>query len=245
MTGMHHSWLRIAHRGASGTTPEHTRPAFERALSFGVQMIELDVQFSRDLELVVIHDHELQRTTSGAGLVRSHDFAELKSLDAGGWFGAEFVGERSLSLDEVIHIVRGRARLNVEVKAPAADWPELAVRLVRLLRRHSILETTVLSCFAPGALMALRDEAADACLGLLWQHPDFSQAWDAATTLRAASIHPYWMLASAELVNDAHTRGLQVLVWTVNVVEVMRGLVQHGVDGIISDFPERFGDVVP
>src|SRR5215468_1737197 len=99
---MNQPWLRIAHRGASGTAPELTRSAFERALAIGVDMIELDVQFSRDLELVVFHDVELQRTTSGRGLVREHEFAELKRLDAGSWFGSSFAAERVLSLKEVI-----------------------------------------------------------------------------------------------------------------------------------------------
>ena len=206
-------------------------------------MIELDVQFSRDLELVVFHDVELQRTTSGRGLVREHEFAELKRLDAGSWFGSSFAAERVLSLKEVIDIVRGHARLNVEVKAPAADWPELAIRLVRLLRAQQLIDATVVSCFDPGALFAVRQHAPEARIGLLWQRTDFMPAWELATELGAVAIHPHWTLATPEIVRDAQHRGLQVLVWTVNDVEVMQRLVRHGVDGIISDFPERFVEV--
>ncbi len=75
-TGMGREWLRIAHRGASGSAPEHTRPAFERALDAGVDMIELDVQLSRDGVLVVLHDLDLQRTTGVADAVRTRSFAE-------------------------------------------------------------------------------------------------------------------------------------------------------------------------
>ena len=206
-------------------------------------MIELDVQFSRDLEIVVIHDSELQRTTSGRGLVREHAFAELKTLDAGSWFGSSFAAERVLSLKEVIEIVRGRARLNVEVKAPVADWPEMALRLVELLRAHQLLDETVVSCFDPGALFAVRQQAPEVQIGLLWQHTDFAAAWELAIELRAVAIHPHWTLASPEIVSEAHARGLQVPVWTVNDVEVMQRLIRRGVDGIMSDFPERFVEV--
>jgi glycerophosphoryl diester phosphodiesterase len=243
LTAMGGQWLRVAHRGASGSAPEHTRTAFERALDFGVDMIELDVQLSRDHELVVIHDLDLARTTTGNGLVRQHDFAALKDLDAGLWFGARFAGQRLLSLEEVIAIVGTRARLNVEVKAPAPDWPVLAPRLIALLRACGRLDSTILSCFEPGALVALRACAADAPLGLLWQRPDFSEAWQWSSQLRAVSLHPHWSLISADLLRAARRRGLQVLTWTVNDVEVMGQLVRLGVDGIISDFPERFRDI--
>ena len=241
---MDQQWLRIAHRGASGTSPELTRAAFERALSFGVDMIELDVQFSRDLELVVIHDHELHRTTSGRGAVRELDFAELAALDAGSWFATEFAGERVLHLDEVIRLVGGRARLNVEVKSPSSDWPEMASRLVRVLRAHDLVAATVVSCFDPGALFAVRARASEVRLGVLWQRTDFAEAWDLAAALGAVSIHPHWMLVSPEIVQAAHRRNLQVLVWTVNEVEAMQCLGQYGVDGIMSDFPERFDKIM-
>jgi glycerophosphoryl diester phosphodiesterase len=237
------TWLRIAHRGASGSAPEHTRAAFERALALGVDMIELDVQLSRDGELVVMHDLTLDRTTSGRGLVRAHELAALRALDAGSWFAPEFAGEGVLSLREVLQLVRGRARLNAEIKAPAADWEELARRLVALLRQFEVLDSTVISCFEPKALEKVRRHAPDAELGVLWQQTDFSDAWRWAGVLGAASVHPHWMLISEGVMHAAREQGLHILAWTVNEVETMRRLSQIGVDGIISDFPERFSAV--
>lgn len=237
---MGRSWLRIAHRGASGDAPEHTRRAFERALALGVDMIELDVQLSRDQELVVMHDYELERTTTGSGLVREHDFADLMALDAGSWFAPEFAGERVMSLREVVLLVDGRVRLNVEIKAPSEDWHVLAKELTTLLRRHGQLDRTVISSFEPGALQALRTQASDARLGLLWQDPDLTEAWRWSREVHAASIHPHWLLVREEFTCTARQHGLQAFVWTVNDVETMRELVRCEVDGIISDFPERF-----
>jgi glycerophosphoryl diester phosphodiesterase len=237
---MGRSWLRIAHRGASGSAPEHTRYAFERALALGVDMIELDVQLSRDQELVVMHDRELERTTTGIGLVREHDFPDLMTLDAGSWFAPEFAGERVMSLREVVLLVADRARLNVEIKAPPEDWHVLAKELTTLLRRQGQLHRTVISSFELGALQALRTQASDARLGLLWQGPDFTEAWRWLRELHAASIHPHWLLVREDFLCTARQHDVQVLVWTVNEVETMRELVRCEVDGIISDFPERF-----
>ncbi len=236
-------WLRIAHRGASASAPEHTRPAFERALTHGVDMIELDVQLSRDHALVVIHDRDLERTTTGTGKVRERSLAELKSFDTGGWFDPRFAGEPILTLNEVIDVVGTSARLNVEVKAPEEDLPALATTLTRTLRSRGLLDTTIISCFEPAALAVVRARDDAAQLGLLWQRVDFSEAWDWARRLHAVSVHPHWMLVSVDLVHAAHARGLDVFTWTVNDVRIMRALVRQGVNGIISDYPERFARV--
>ena len=205
-------------------------------------MIELDVQLSRDEELVVIHDFELERTTSGRGAVRDHNLATLKSLDAGSWYSSLFAGEPLLSLGEVIGIVAGRARLNVELKGPPDDWDLLCQQLVRLLRAKDLLDSTIISCFDPGALVAVRRRAPEARLGLLWQGTDAEPVWAWTRELSLISFHPHWMLVTEDLVRQTHQRDLQLVTWTVNEIATMRKLLEHGVDGIISDYPDRFSE---
>jgi len=237
---MQQTWLRIAHRGASGTRPEHTRSAFARALEIGVDMAELDVHLTRDGQLAVIHDHELERTTPQRGPVRERTLAELKQIDAGRWFAEEFAGETILSLDDVLAMTRNKIRLNVEIKAPESDWDGVSRELLDTLRRHDALATTVVSCFDLGALQSLRRADRDIALGVLWAQPELDEAWRWCADVGAISIHPYWMLANAVTVKVAHDRSLQVMVWTVNAEEHMRDMLAAGVDGIISDYPERF-----
>ncbi len=83
-------FVNIAHRGASAYVPENTFSAFDKALSLGVDQVELDVHFSQDEHIVVIHDDNLDRTTNGSGPVSAHTLAQLRSLDAGSWFGPEY-----------------------------------------------------------------------------------------------------------------------------------------------------------
>jgi len=237
------SFWRVAHRGAAGSCPEHTRPAFERAIELGVDMIEMDIQLTRDRLLVVLHDREFGRTVSGAGRVRDCDLADLCSRDAGAWFDAAFAGERVLSLEDVLELTAGRAALNLEIKSPPVDWEATAAVLVDALTSRGLLGSTVVSCFDMGALRCVRARAPAARLGVLWQQPDLNAAWSHAAELGASSIHLFWGLIDPAAVSAAHQRGLSVIAWTVNEVDMMDRLVSWGVDGIISDFPERFSRV--
>ena len=231
--------LRIAHRGASGTTPELTRAAFLRALELGVDMIELDVQLTKDGYLVVIHDHDLKRTTGDSGRVRERTLAEIKQLDAGSWFDPRFKGESILSLEEVIEVVGRRAMLNVEIKSPPGDWSSTALKTVAVLTHAGLLGTTVISSFEMQALQKVRELSPAARLGVLWHQPDFDDAWTWARELAAWSFHPWSKVLAEDGVAEAHRRGLRVLTWTVNDPEEIEQMVGFGVDGIISDFPER------
>ena len=233
------SYLRIAHRGAAGTRPELTRPAFERALEIGVDMIELDVQLTRDGQLVVLHDRRLGRTVAGDGPVRERTLAELQALDAGSWFDPRWAGATVPSLADVLSWTAGRAELNVEIKSPPEDWEATAAALVTLLAGTGRLGGTIVSSFQMGALAAVRARDAAARLGVLWQTTDFDPMWAEAEALAAVAVHPLWSLVDAEFVAEARARGRQVLVWTVNDADSIAELVALGVDGIISDFPER------
>src|ERR1700675_3052236 len=101
-------FIRVAHRGSSGSYPENTRVAIEKAIEAGVEMIEVDCQLSKDGHVVVFHDEGLQRTARAKGYVRGKTLKELKKLDVGAWFKKSFKGERILTLEEVLQILGGK-----------------------------------------------------------------------------------------------------------------------------------------
>lgn len=236
-------FTRIAHRGAAGTRPELTAVAFERAMEIGVDMIELDVQLTRDGQLVVLHDLELGRTVAGRGAVRDRTLAELQELDAGAWFAAEYAGARVPSLDEVLAQTRGRVALNVEIKSPAGDWERTSGALLRSLEGADSAATTLVSSFEMGALRTLREASAAVRIAVLWHEPDVVNAFRHAAALGAEAIHPHHRLVNQGLMRSARRDGLSVNTWTVNQIERMRVLADLGVDGIVSDYPERFADL--
>ena len=108
--------VRIAHRGASGSAPENTAAAFERAIRIGVDAIEVDVHGTSDGRVVVLHDPTLDRTTDRCGWVREQTLEQIRHADAGAWFGREFRGEQVPQLEEAIEMTRHRALLLVEIK---------------------------------------------------------------------------------------------------------------------------------
>src|SRR5262245_8904223 len=231
--------LRIAHRGASGHCPENTRAAFLRAIELGADMVELDCQMTLDGAVVVIHDDRLDRTTSGRGRVRDHTLREIKTLDAGSWFAAEFAGEEVLTLEEAIELLRGHVELNLEIKGDDAPG-RLEIQCVGILRSLRFFSQTVFSSFSAPRIRLVRDLADDARIGVL---VDAAVSWtgalDFARDIGAEAMHPQRSLASAATLAQAHERGHEVRAWAVNRQADIDALVVLGVDGIFTDFPER------
>jgi glycerophosphoryl diester phosphodiesterase len=235
-------FLGIAHRGASGRAPENTHAAFAAALALGAEAIELDVQLSADGELVVIHDETLERTTDGQGAVGDRSVAELARLDAGAWFAPEYRGERIPRLADVLAQVRDRVTLNVEIKS-ARDLGVIEAKLAALIAAERAAEWVVFSSFYPEAVRTLRALAPWARLGVLCDEDPRRHGFAVAGEIAAELVIPGRAWVDARVVEEAHVRGYDVWVWTVNEPGEMRRLIALGVDAIFSDFPERFAEL--
>ena len=135
--------LISGHRGGAAYAPENTMAAFKKGKALGADLLELDVQLTRDGHLVIFHDDTLDRTTNGKGLLRERTLAELKELDAGSWFSPEFAGERIPTFEEVVEWATDVGmRLNVELKSgpyPAFD-STLAVKVVEVLEKYGRID---------------------------------------------------------------------------------------------------------
>ncbi len=234
-------WV-VAHRGASGHAPENTMAAFRRAVELGAGFIETDLQLSKDGRLVAIHDNELGRTTTGSGPVSAFTLDELRSLDAGSWFGREFSGERIPMLEEIIAFARqSDVVFFLELKAGSAWGIELA--LVNALRASQEAARTVALSFDAAALRTIVRMDPTLMCGFLY---DDARADAVSTAVHAGvrQLAPRGDCVTPELVAQAHQAGLQVVTWTVNQAEQMRALAAAGVNGIMTDFPERLVGVL-
>ena len=237
-------FVRVGHRGAAAECPENTHAAFARALEASVDMIECDLQLTSDGHVVIIHDYTADRTTSGTGTISEMSLEELRGLDAGAWKDKAFVGEKVPTLEETLSQVLPAAQLNLELKCQGTreDARRLAVAAAEAVRSRNAWHQTIFSSFNPEALIELREAAPEARIGVLWHHEDYTLAFDAAAQLAAISLHPYAGHVDADLVAQAHSRGLQVFTWTENDPERLVELARLGCDGIISDYPARLLD---
>ncbi len=243
--------LVIGHRGFSAIAPENTLPAFEFALTAGVDLVELDYRQTADGELVVIHDADLDRTTDARTRwnqrkirVEARTVAEIKSLDAGAWFGSTFAGVRVPLLREALQLIQPRGVALLERKSGDAT------STARLLEQTGSTGRVVIQSFDWNFLRELHELLPSqplAALGPLTRLPgakkkpgvfgQLNERWLKALSRTGASVVVWNKQVSLAAVRQAHERGLKVWIYTVDRPELARRLLDLGVDGLITNNP--------
>jgi glycerophosphoryl diester phosphodiesterase len=229
--------LAIAHRGASGYAPENTLAAFRRALAQGVTFIETDLQLTRDAHFVAIHDETVDRTTGSHGSIHGMTLAEVRRLDAGSWFASEFMGERVPTLEEVLEFARKNDVVFYLELKPNGFWGGEHA-LISALRNSSEIARSVVISFDPSILAALRKIEPTVMTGLLYNGQG-DNPFEKAVQIGARQLAVRGDLVTPNLLQEARKRDLQVVCWTVNSPAHMRLLATAGVDGIMTDYPDR------
>ena len=230
--------LVIAHRGASGYLAENTLPAYELAIEQRADMIEIDLHRTRDGATVVAHDEDLSGL-GGKGEIAAATLAEVRALDAGG-------GERVPTLDEVLDRFGERIPFNLELKRGSSRAYEgLERAALDAVRERGLLEQTLFSSFFDPVLERLRALAPEARLARLFSPRDPERPLERASAVGAEAINPWRGLVQPGLIEAAHAEGLAVYVFTVNEEQEMRSLLDLGIDGIFSNFPDRLRALLP
>ena len=224
--------LIFAHRGASAIEPENTLAAFKAACLSNCDGVEFDIQHV-DGKLVVFHDRYIERTTSGKGLLIEHSFEQLRRLDAGN-------GEMIATLDEVLAIVANQKVINIELKSIAIS--DLSLLFQYLDDAKTSLKINVnqllLSSFNHQLLQVINQQRPEFSLGALTASLPLNNA-EFAQQLNAHSANIVIEYVTQEFVDDAHQRGLQVYVYTVDKLNDIKRLQAMGVDGIFSNNPKQ------
>ena len=219
------------HRGNSAEHPENTVAAYESAIQLGCDMIECDVHLTVDGELIVIHDHTLDRTTNGHGLVATHTFQELRELNAGD-------GQRLPTLEEVCEIARGRVGLCIETKQTPVPYPGLEEKVVHELRRLDMVDQTCAISFSHPSVRRLKELEPNLQVGTIAAARPI-RATDALHAALADIWAAQWAAIDTELVEEVHRAGKVVGVWTVDDLTAAMWCIQCKPDSVFTNRPRE------
>ncbi|PKM62807.1 MAG: glycerophosphodiester phosphodiesterase [Firmicutes bacterium HGW-Firmicutes-21] len=228
-----------AHRGASAYAPENTLPAFLLAERLGSDGIELDVQITKDKQVVVCHDHNIDRTSNGTGNICDMTLEELKQYDFGypTAFGHRFAGTKISTLGELYEAVKASDMIvNVELKYTAAQ-PDTVALTLAVTEQHGMKDRVIYSSFAHYGLEAVMKLDSTAVVAPLYG--DMENACEAALAYGALALHPAHSAAvKPGYINEAHLKGLRVHPYTIDNPAIMQELLNLGADALITNYPD-------
>lgn len=231
----------FGHRGAKAYYPENTLLSFEKALEMGADGIELDVHFSKDGQIVVFHDFELDRMTGAEGYIFEKTYEELKALKI-----IEFSHEGSIpTLEMVLELLvktqisqKRDLYLNVEYKAGSSLYKGIEKATVDLCLKYLPKEQVIFSSFDHFALVAVKSYDETLLTGVL-NTAAMVDPWEYVQKLKADFYHPYYLTLTPEVLGSYQQNDLKISPYTVNDLKIAKQLKEAGVYGIITDIPDQ------
>ncbi len=233
-----------AHRGASGYAPENTMVSFEKAIELKADGIELDVQLTKDGQMVVIHDEQVDRTGDGTGWVKDLTFAEIRSINFNKEF-PEYGRQQIPTLAEVYELMRPTGMtIDVELKTGMIFYPHLEEMVVSLTEEMGMKDVVLYSDFNHYSCMKLHEADPGAYVGFLCFDGMIEQV-DYCVKHGADAVHPaLFNLQYPGYIEQAHKAGLDINTWTVNEAEHIALACKAGVNAIITNYPDRAMEVI-
>ena len=242
-------FMLIAHRGASGYAPENTIPALLKAIESGANYLEIDVHQSSDNQIVVIHDYDIDRTTNGTGYVKEMSIAELKQFDAGSWFDPVFAGTTIPTLQEVINILVPNVKLIIKVKGSSEDYPGIEEKIISIVNQYQVESQVILKSFSIDVLNTFKILAPEiprlyvfvlhlsALNFTIDKWINFTDIYENPSKAQYFQAHRWFINKS--VIENAHANSIKIIAWNVNTEEEVESMLELGVDGIETDYPDR------
>lgn len=233
-----------AHRGASGYAPENTLEAFQKAIDMGADGVELDVQMTKDGQLVIIHDETVNRVSDGKGWVKDYTYEELLQLN----FNRKYpeLGKVKIpTLEEVYLLIKDtKLYINVELKNGIIFYENLEEKVMELTKKMGLLERVIYSSFNHYSVMKLKVLDPSVKTGFLYED-GYLDMPEYAKKYHVEALHPaLYNLQYPDFIKDCKSREIDIRVWTVNKEEDMKMLCENGINGIITNYPDIARKVV-
>ena len=237
--------LNIAHRGFSGKYPENTMLAFRKAIEVGADGIELDVHFTKDKEIVVIHDENIDRTCDGKGDVCDYTFEELQQFDASAGFRGMYGINRIPTLREVFELIKpvDGFLCNIELKTGFNTYPGIEKAVADMIKEFGLEDRIIISSFNHFSVTRFKAIAPEIKCGFLegdWI-VDFGEY---AKSRGVEFVHPRNITVIDETAKEIIANGIGINTWTVNEAEDVKRLYNLGVNAVIGNYPDMTKQVI-
>jgi glycerophosphoryl diester phosphodiesterase len=252
--------VNIAHRGASGYSPEHTLSSYQTGEEMQGDYIEIDLQMTKDNTLIAMHDADVSRTTNGEGLVKDLTDDEIALLDAGSWFNQaypvmaqpSFKGEKVPALTDIFDYFGTEANYYIETKTPE-EYPNMVAHLLDVLEEYDLIGANVpegkvvIQSFSKDSLKEIHQHAPTLPLILLLNKEAVKNV--TATDLQeiknyAVGVAPNYEALTKDTVQEMRAAGLLIHAYTVNNQHEMNRLIDWGVTGMFTNYPDRLEEVI-
>lgn len=244
----------IAHRGANKRAPQNTLPAFQKAIEMGTDGFETDVHLSKDGVPVICHNYTIDETSNGTGKIEEMTLEQLKKYDFGSYYDPKFKDTPLPTLDEFLDLAMGKGLkvLNIELK-PEKDTARretLVRKTLEAVEARGLSDILLISSFSKEILEYIKQIAPECKTAFLYPAGykraflAFLPPFGAMKKMKCHAAHPHKLCIRGKFVENAHKNGLEVNVWTVDESEEIRTMIKAGVDGIITDCPDRVRNIL-
>ena len=235
--------LIFGHRGSKGTHPENTMPSFMEAARVKADGIELDVQLTKDEEVVIIHDDKVDRTTDGKGYVRDYTLSEIKKLNAGYKFKEGKFYAEIPTLDEFLHWFKTTNMIcNIELKTYDVSKFTLEKKVLDLVRNYQLEDRIIFSSFNHYSIVYLHQWAPEIETAPLFMEGIY-MPWVYAKSIRSKGIHPHYKVCPEKLVIESQKNGIAVRPFTVNAIKDLERYFRVQTAAVFTDYPEKAKEV--
>lgn len=232
-------YMNYAHRGFSGEYPENTMIAFEKAVEVGCDGIEFDVHFTRDNEIVIIHDEKIDRTSNGVGLVKDFSYEELCKIDFSYKFTDKVGFQKIPTLREYMEFIRDKDIItNIELKTGIFEYLGIEQAVYDLICEYGLKDRVIISSFNHYTVKRMKEIDSKIKCGFL------SETWilNPGKYVKDNGVecfHPIYNMLNDEVLRDLKEQGIEINTWTVNEEDEIRDMINKGVVGIIGNYPNR------
>lgn len=232
--------LNIAHRGFSGKYPENTMRAFMEAFEIGCDGIETDLHITKDDVIVICHDETIDRTTNGTGYIAEYNYKDLCEFDAGIKYGKDFSNEKIPSLNEFFEYIKDKKLyINLELKNNIIQYDKMEEKVIEKIYEYNLQNNVILSSFNHYSMIKVKEIDSKIKTGLLYA-ANIYNVHEYAQQIKADAVHPFYPAVFDEnIVKDIQEKGILINAYTVNEESHIKKLIDFGIDGIITNFPDK------